>query len=207
MHDREGGDLCGLRAVAGSGPDGWDMGEQTLDDVLPAAQAGQAWALRVLYDALSPRVHGYLRTRGARDAEDLTSDVFVAVFPRLATVTGGAAGLRTLLFSVAHARLVDDLRRQARREPTVPLVPEQDRRSAPSAEDEVLARLSGDRVCELLAVLPDDQREVLSLRIVSELSLEQAATVMGRSTGAVKQLQRRALLALRAHLSEGSVTV
>ena len=64
--------------------------DQRLDDVLPAAQAGQPWALRVLYDELAPRVHGYLRSRGAAEAEDLTSEVFLAVFPRLGTVTGGA---------------------------------------------------------------------------------------------------------------------
>lgn len=174
------------------------MSEHQLDDVLGAAQAGQPWALRALYDELAPRVHGYLRSRGAAEPEDLTSEVFLAVFPRLATVTGGAAGLRTLVFSVAHARLVDDLRRRSRQEPTVPYDAGADSRAAPSSEDEALALLATDRVRELLAELPSDQRDVLLLRIVSDLSLEQVAVAIGRSPGAVKQLQRRGLLALRA---------
>lgn len=181
--------------------------EQPLEEVLPPAQAGQAWALRVLYQDLAPRVCGYLRARGASDPDDLTSEVFLAVFPRLHTVAGGAAGLRTLLFSVAHARLVDDLRRQSRREPTVAYIPEQDRRTAPSSEDEALARLSTDRVRRLLEHLPADQRDVLLLRIVSELSVDQVAEAIGRSPGAVKQLQRRGLLALRARAAQGLVTL
>lgn len=181
------------------------MSEQRLDDVLGAAQAGQPWALQVLYDELAPRVHGYLRSRGAAEPEDLTSEVFLAVFPRLGTVTGGAVGLRTLVFSVAHARLVDELRRRSRREPTVEYDPQTDGRAAPSSEDEALALLATERVRELLAHLPDDQRDVMLLRIVSDLSLEQVAQAIGRSPGAVKQLQRRGLLALRAQVEEGRV--
>jgi len=181
------------------------VSEQRLDDVLPAAQAGQPWALRVLYDELAPRVHGYLRSRGASEPEDLTSEVFLAVFPRLGTVAGGAAGLRTLVFSVAHARLVDDLRRRNRREPTVEFDAGSHDRQAPSSEDEALASLATDEVRELLARLPDDQRDVLLLRVVADLSLEQVAQAMGRSTGAVKQLQRRGLITLRTHVEEGGV--
>ena len=182
------------------------MSDQLLDEVLPAARGGQPWALRVLYDVLAPQVHGYLRARGAGEPEDLTSEVFLAVFPRLGTVTGGAAGLRTLVFSIAHARLVDDLRYRSRRQPTVEYDPRLDQRTAASSEDEALALLSDERVREVLGSLPDDQRDVLLLRVVNDLSLEQTAEAMGRSTGAVKQLQRRALLALRAHADQGSVT-
>lgn len=181
------------------------MGQQQLEDVLPAACAGQAWALRVLYDELAPTVHGYLRGRGASEPEDLTSEVFLAVLPRLATVTGGVSGLRTLLFSVAHARLVDDLRRRSRRVPAVAYAPEQDDRRARAAEDDALESLGTARVRALLSRLPDDQRDVLLLRVVGDLTVEQVATAMGRSPGAVKQLQRRGLVALRAHLAQDGV--
>lgn len=181
------------------------MRDQELDAALVAAQQGEPWALRAIYDELAPRVRGYLRSRGADEPEDLTSEVFLALFPRLGSVTGGAAGLRTLVFSVAHARLVDDLRRRSRREPTVEYDPHTDQRSTPSSEDEALALLATDQVRELLGVLPDDQRDVLLMRVVSDLSVEQVAQAMNRSPGAVKQLQRRGLLALRAHAEEGRV--
>lgn len=183
------------------------MRDQELDAALVAAQQGQPWALRAIYDELAPRVRGYLRSRGADEPEDLTSEVFLALFPRLSSVTGGTAGLRTLVFSIAHARLVDDLRRRSRRQPTVEYDPRTDERSAPSSEDDALALLATDRVRDLLAVLPDDQRDVLLMRVVGDLSVEQVAQAMNRSPGAVKQLQRRGLLALRAHAEEGRVTL
>jgi RNA polymerase sigma-70 factor (ECF subfamily) len=181
--------------------------EQRLEDMLVAAQHGEAWALRVVYDELAPRVRGYLASRGAAEPEDLTSEVFLAVFPRLPTVTGGAAGLRTLVFSVAHARLVDDLRRQTRRGFAGAYEPEFDERTTPSAEDEALQGLGTEHVRELLASLPDDQRDVLVMRLVSDLTVEQVASALARSPGAVKQLQRRALLTLRAAVETGGVTL
>lgn len=174
-----------------------------LEDAFAAAQLGRPWALRALYDELAPRVHGYLRARGAAEPEDLTSEVFLTVFSSLATVTGEAAGLRTLVFSVAHARLVDDLRRQSRRGHAVSYEDWQDDRTAASPEDEVVERMRTAEVRVLLDELPADQRDVLLLRVVADLSLEQTAAAVGRSAGAVKQLQRRALLALRARIQDG----
>lgn len=183
------------------------MRDEELGAALVAAQQGESWALRAIYDELAPRVRGYLRSRGADESEDLTSEVFLALFPRLPSVTGGAGGLRTLVFSVAHARLVDDLRRRSRRQPTVEYDPRADDRSAPSSEEDALALLATERVRELLAVLPDDQRDVLLMRVVSDLTVEQVAKAMNRSVGAVKQLQRRGLLTLRAHAEAGRVTL
>lgn len=176
------------------------------DDVLAAAADGRAWALRVLYDELAPRVNAYLVSRGAAEPEDLTSEVFLAVFPRLSTVTGGRTGLRTLVFSVAHARLVDDLRRRSRHPALAELEEHHDPRTSPSAEDEALDALGVGHALELLARLPDAQREVLALRHVADLSIEQVAEVLGRSPGAVKQLQRRGLLALKQVLAQEGVT-
>jgi RNA polymerase sigma-70 factor (ECF subfamily) len=181
------------------------VSDQLLEDVLPAAQAGQAWALRAVYDQLAPRVLSYLRTRGAAEPEDLTSEVFLTVFPRLATVTGGAAGLRTFTFSVAHARLVDDLRRRSRREPPRQYDPATDVRTAPSSEDDALVGLQTERVRRLLDALAPDQRDVLVLRVLGDLTVDQVAETLGKSAGAVKQLQRRGLLALRRSLEQESV--
>ncbi len=179
---------------------------QRLEEVLPAAQVGAPWALTAVYEELAPRVHAYLRSRGAAEPDDLTSEVFLAVFPRLPGLTGGAAGLRTLVFSVAHARLVDDYRRRARQQPTLPLERAQDVAATGSVEQDVLSALGTQRVHDLLSLLPEDQRDVLLLRLVADLTVEQVAQAIGRSAGAVKQLQRRGLVTLRARvLDEGRV--
>lgn len=176
------------------------MSEQLLEDLLPAAQTGEAWALRAVYEQLAPKVLAYLRVRGASEPEDLTSEVFLTVLPRLGTVTGGAAGLRTFTFSVAHARLVDDLRRRSRRGVAGEYEAARDPRTSPSSEDAAMVRLQTERVHDLLSALPPDQRDVLALRVVSDLTVEQVAEALGKSQGAVKQLQRRGLLALRRTL-------
>ena len=174
------------------------MSAHTLDEVLGAAQLGQPWALRIVYDLLGPQVQGYLRAGGAAEPEDLTSEVFLTVFTKLVGLTGGASGLRTFTFSVAHARLVDALRQQQRRPAPVAFDPQSDPRRSPSAEVDAEQRANTQRTQALLARLPPDQRTVLTLRIIADLTLEEVATTIGRSTGAVKQLQRRALIALKS---------
>ena len=176
------------------------------EDVLAAAQRGSGDAFAVIWRELSPVVAGYLTGRGVTDPDGLTSDVFLGVLPRLAEVSGGVAGLRTFVFSVAHARAVDDLRRRARRPQVVEFDPARHDGRAASAEQEAMGRAGTEQVLALLEQLAPDYREVLSLRVVADLDLEQTAAVMERSVGSIKQLQRRALLALRALLEPSGVT-
>ena len=65
-----------------------------------------------VYRTYASQVLGYLTARGVEDPEAAMQEVFLSVLPRLGTVQGGTAGLRTFIFSVAHARLVDDHRRK-----------------------------------------------------------------------------------------------
>lgn len=170
-----------------------------------SAVAGEPAALRRVYDVLSPALVAYLRSRGSEDPEGLTQDVFLALLPRLGQLHGGATGLRTLAFSLAHARLVDEMRRRATRPAVQPYEPSADPRSSASAEEQALSELRAVELYRLLAELNEDQRTVVALRVVAQLTLEETAEVVGKSIGAVKQLQRRGLLALRAalHAREG----
>ena len=171
-------------------------------DLVVAARAGQAWALTEIWQRHAPTVSGYLRARGARDPDDLTSDVFLAVFERLPEFHGHDADLRAFVFTVAHHRLVDDLRRRARRGDTVPYDAADDTRVAASAEALALDALGEQRVQELLGALSDEQREVILLRVLADLTLEQTAQVVGKRVGAVKALQHRALASLRRLLEQ-----
>ena len=184
------------------------MGTQPITDVVvTAAQRGDSDALRAIYTALAPSVCGYLHAKGVDDPEAVTSDVFLALLPQLDRVRGGAAGLRKLVFSIAHARMVDDHRARSRRPAAVPYEARDDTRAAGSAEDDALSTMATDRVLQILEMLSADQREVLTLRIVADLSVEQVAEIIGRSSGAVKQLQRRGLIAIRQALADRQVTL
>ena len=173
------------------------------DDVLVAAQAGAAWAFETLYGDLSPAVTGYLRLHGAVEPDDLASETFLGVFRGLSGFEGDEDALRSWVFTIAHRRLVDDWRRRSRRpqltdDADLALVPGGD------AEDDALVRVGTQDIHRMCAGLSDDQRSVLLLRVLADLTVEQIAAVMGRSTGSVKALQRRGLRALRERIEKSS---
>ena len=170
------------------------------DDVLAAAQAGAAWAFEVLYRDLSPAVTGYLRLHGAAEPDDLASETFIGVFTGLAGFSGDEVALRAWVFTIAHRRLVDDWRRRSRRPQLSDDATDLTAVAGGDAEDDALARVGTETVHRLCGSLPADQRSVLLLRILADLTVEQVAEVLGRSVGSVKALQRRGLRTLRAHL-------
>lgn len=145
----------------------------------------------------SPGVVGYLRGRGVAEPEDLTSEVFVQVFGRIKRFRGDEPALRRFVFSVAHARYVDTVRRQARRGVDAAFDAADHDGVVGSAEAAAIDSLATERVRALIEALSADQRDVLLLRIIGDLTLEQTAEVLGKSVGAVKALQHRGLAALR----------
>ena len=114
--------------------------------------------------------------------------------------------MRTLTFSIAHARLVDFHRAQARNPRQVSFDPEADPRRAASAEETAIDMVGGGAM-GLLSSLGDDQRQVVSLRVIAGLSLEETAQVMDRSVGSIKQLQRRGLESLRSLMVREAIDV
>lgn len=172
------------------------------DELVSAAAQSDAAAMRAMWDTLSPAVFGYLRARGVDDAEATTSDVFLQLFARIADVRGGAEGVRRLAFTIAHARMVDDRRARARRPRTVAYEADRDLRTSEGVDTTAAVNAGTESALHLLAALPDSQRDVLALRFIADLSVEQVAAVLGRSTGAVKQLQRRGLLEVRRAIEQ-----
>lgn len=173
------------------------------DAEVDAASAGDQAAIGRVYEVLAPRVRRYLWGRGTEDPEGLTNEVFVTVLQRLPRIEGGQQGLVRFVFSVAHARYVDEVRRRTRQPAHVPYDGDRDQRVTNAAETTALEAVGLDGALRLLARLGDDQRDVVAMRVLGDLSLETTAEVMGRTVGAVKQLQRRGLLQLRTMIEEG----
>lgn len=166
-------------------------------DVLAGAHRGQAWAFDWLFRWLGRPVGGYLRNGGAEDPDGLANEVFLRAFRRIGTFAGDERSFRSWVFTIAHNALCDDRRRRSRSCVTVPLERAGDARSAPGADVAALGNLGDERALELLAALSDGQRDVLLLRVVADLSLEETAAATGLTVGAVKALQHRALATLR----------
>ena len=170
---------------------------QSFESTLAAARQGSGWAATALWNDYAPAVAAFVRVRGSREPDDLTSEVFLVVFDSLQTFVGGQAEFRSFVFSIAYRRLVDELRMRTRRGTPEEWTADTDRRHSPSAEDDAEARLGDAAAQALLDDLPPDQRDVMVLRIVGDLTIEQVAEVLGKREGAVKALQRRALENLR----------
>lgn len=181
--------------MAGRVPE--QMGER-FEQILAAAQAGAGWAAERLWISLAPAVAGYLRVQGAPEPDDLASEVFIGVFRSLSSFSGTEEQFRSWVFTIAHRRLVDERRRAGRRPPQSPLVrADGDGSVGHSAEHEALQRLGSEHVRRMCERLPPDQRDVLFLRLVGGLTVDEVAAALGKSSGAVKALQRRAIGALR----------
>jgi RNA polymerase sigma factor (sigma-70 family) len=174
------------------------------DEYVHADGTDPAALFTLVYRTFSGAVLGYLRARGVDDPEAVTQDVFLAFYPKLDGLSGGLQGAKSLIFSIAHARMVDYYRRNERTPALSPYEADLDARSTASAEELALENVHGGSAGALLQGLSPDHQEVLALRVVADLSVEQAAEVMGRTPGAVKQLHRRALSALRERASIGS---
>jgi RNA polymerase sigma factor (sigma-70 family) len=172
---------------------------ESFQRVLAAARAGAEWAWTNLYRDLAPIVLGYVRTRGAPDAEEVTGEVFADVVRNIATFEGNERDLRSWVLTIAHRRLVDALRRNTRRLE----MPHPDPPDFPGGhvEDEALERVGTGGVAGLIRKLTPDQQEVLLMRILGDMTIDEIARALGKRRGAVKALQRRALATLRKEMS------
>jgi RNA polymerase sigma-70 factor (ECF subfamily) len=192
------------------GAPGARKGIGDFDALLADVKAGRPSGWDRCYRWLAPAVGGYLRMQGAREVDDLTSEVFLAIFRNIGTFSGTEANFRSWVFVIAHRRLQDERRRRFRR-PTPDSLDESSLErigrmasrpgsagtESAGADDEALRAIGTARVSEMCARLAPDQREVVLLRILGDLTVDQVAEVLGKSPGAVKQLQRRGFEALR----------
>ena len=144
------------------------------------------WTAEQAYEQLASAVRGYFRGRGARDPNDLTGDVFVSVTRGLGSFHGDADALRRWVFTIAHHRMVDEYRSsQHDRHVWMAEVPDAPHADVTAGDDDDLTRA--------LAMLSDEQREVVVLRFVADLAVKDVARIVGKRQGAVKMLQARGL--------------
>ncbi len=172
---------------------------ETFAATLRAAKDGADWAWEALYLDLAGTVTGYLASRGAADPDDLASETFLQIARNVHGFEGDEQSFRSWVFVIAHRRLLDARRAQGRR-PRAHPADELEHHAGGDVETEALENLVTGELEAAMAKLTDDQRDVLALRVIANLTLEETASVVGKRVGAVKATQRRALLALREHL-------
>ena len=133
--------------------------------------------------------------------------MWLAVAQGLTRFRGDEDAFRAWVFSIAHRRIADYRRRSARRA-TVPVpVEEMPQTSGPDPEALVLEHLSAEAATAfVIANLSADQAEVVLLRVIGGLDVQQVAELLGKRPGTIRVMQHRALRRLQAELAKGRVT-
>lgn len=174
------------------------------------ARAGDETAVIVLFRSFNPPLIRYLRHQIPYEYEDIASETWLSIAKGIGEFEGGPADFRAWMFAIARNKMADHYRSKGKAQ----LALERQRRrfaTRSSADDQTatpaLSNVSAqDAIEALTAKLPKHHAEVLLLRIVADLSVEEVAKLIGKSPEAVRVIQHRALGTLVKTLNKKSVT-
>ena len=170
---------------------------QDEESLVRRAQQHDQTALTQIYEENFGRIYRYIVFKiGERtEAEDMTQQVFLSAFKSISSYKWKGVPFSAWLFRIAHNRIVDFLRKKAKRL-TVPL----DESLASGGSNPGLEAERNLEIADLVSAarqLTDAQQEVISLRFAGGLPIAEVARIMGKSQGAIKALQHSAVAALR----------
>ncbi|MFF5258833.1 sigma-70 family RNA polymerase sigma factor [Actinomadura viridis] len=195
----------GTRALRTAKADEGDLRELTT-----LAVQGDPGAIESLIKHVRPMVVRYCRARLGRVsgqyhiADDVAQEVCIAVLSALPRYRDMGRPFASFVFGIAAHKIADALRSAVRAAvPTEDLPDGPDDRPGP--EETVVRHIEAQRARDLLTRLPENQRELVLLRVVAGLSAEETGNVLGMSAGAVRVAQHRALARLRAMAREESI--
>jgi len=179
----------------GSVPTSSKVGAAPFSIVVERAAERDDAAFAELWRTYQPSLLRYLRTMHAVAAEDLASETWLAVARGLGSFVGDEPAFRAWLFTIARRRVID-LHRATKRRPASAMgdVPEQ---GVPDAAVDADERMSTHAALQLIRRLPPDQSEVVMLRSIAGLDVEQVAAIVGKRPGTVRVLAHRGLRRLK----------
>jgi RNA polymerase sigma-70 factor, ECF subfamily len=168
-------------------------------------QQGDREALEELYLLHFDRIYSYLHMSvgNRHDAEDLTTQTFLRMLESIKRFRWQSAPFSAWLLRIAHNLAMDHFRASRRWQPEED-VPEPAGESEPSAELAAFQSIGRQSMLELIDDLSHDQKQVLTLKFVFNLPNAEVATILGKTEGAVKSLQHRALVSLQKQLAQTS---
>src|SRR5712691_3229981 len=167
------------------------------------AQRGDREALEELYLLHFDRIYSYLHVSvgNRHDAEDLTTQTFLKMLESITMFRWQAAPFSAWLFRIAHNLAMDHFRASRRWQPEEE-VPEPEPDESTSAEAGAFDSIGRKSMLELIEDLSPEQQQVLTLKFVFNFSNAEAATILGKTEGAIKSLQHRALVSLQKQLEK-----
>jgi RNA polymerase sigma-70 factor (ECF subfamily) len=167
------------------------------------AQKGDRDALEELYLIHFDRIYSYLHVSvgNRHDAEDLTTQTFLKMLESIGKFRWQSAPFSAWLFRIAHNLAMDHFRATKRWQPEEE-VPEPEPDEATSAEAGALESIGRKSMLELIDDLSPEQQQVLTLKFLFNFGNAEAATILGKSEGAIKSLQHRALASLQKQIQK-----
>lgn len=177
--------------------------QETEPELVARAIAGNREAFTTLYDRYSDRIYRHVlyRVSSVEDAEDLTQLVFLNAWRAIGRYRITGSPFAAWLFTIAHNAVMTYYRRGR---PTVPLEGDafEEERDDVDPEQAAESALNQERVRSAISQLRPDRQQVVSMRFLDDLPHKDIADTMGKSEGAVRVIQHRALLELRRMLRE-----
>jgi RNA polymerase sigma-70 factor (ECF subfamily) len=158
----------------------------------------EATRLRALYDHYVTGVFRfvYYRVGSQQLAEDLTSETFVRGLRAIQRFNWQGKDFGAWLTTIARNLIADHFKSSRSRLEVVSETIPEGKTHAPSPEQEVLSLISNEMLFAAVGSLPPEQRDCILMRFIQGLSIAQTAAALGRSEGAIKQLQLRAVRSL-----------
>jgi RNA polymerase sigma-70 factor (ECF subfamily) len=174
---------------------------QHVRGLVERAQAGDRAALEELYLIHFDRIYSYLHVSvgNRHDAEDLTTQTFLKMLESIGKFRWRSAPFSAWLFRIAHNLAMDHFRAGRRWQPEDE-VPEPEPDESTSAEAGAFESIGRKSMLELIEDLSPEQQQVLTLKFVFNFANAEAATILGKTEGAIKSLQHRALVSLQKQL-------
>jgi RNA polymerase sigma-70 factor (ECF subfamily) len=172
-------------------------------ELVARAQAGERDALEELYLLHFDRIYSYLHMSvgNRHDAEDLTTQTFLKMLESIGRFRWQSAPFSAWLFRIAHNLAMDHFRANRRWQPEEE-VPEPAGAEERSAEEQALHSIGRQSLLELIEGLSPEQQQVLTLKFVFNFPNAEVATILGKTEGAIKSLQHRALVSLQKQMAK-----
>lgn len=162
---------------------------------------GKTDAFGELYIIFVEKIYRYIfyHVKSKTTAEDITGEVFLKAWRAINSCRGKENTFSSWLYRIAHNQMVDEIRKRERR-PSLELEHVENISDPKSSVEE---HLEQQELLELIDCLPPNQRQVIILKFIEGMDNREIANIMGKSEGAIRVMQMRALATLKKELSKG----
>lgn len=171
-------------------------------ELVDKASEGNLEAFGELYSIYLDQIYRYVfyRVKDPMLAEDITEDAFIKAWKSVKSCKGKGKTFLSWLYRIAHNQIADHFRNSHREYVSV----EEEESEEMSITSEVEAKLEWQEVAKVIATLPRNQEQVITLKFIEGLSNREIGVIMGKSEGAIRVLQMRALTTVRREIKDNA---